>query len=117
MVPYFPATYPDELLYSVLARYHRHTCSTSPKQTLEDLYGIRSVIATADLPGHLLALSRHLPPERGLTAERLAVDFTLYPYYTAFQPQSIREAPTRPRIPCRCSSWYWVTASSSTFPC
>ena len=37
MLSYFPATYPDELLYSVLARYHRHTCSTSPKWTMNDL--------------------------------------------------------------------------------
>ncbi|HYD30293.1 MAG TPA: TnsD family Tn7-like transposition protein [Azospirillaceae bacterium] len=92
MVPYFPPIYPDELLYSVLARYHRHTCSTSPKRTLEDLYGQRGIIATVDLPGHLLALSRHLPPERGLTSERLAVDLTLFPYYVAFQPPSVREA-------------------------
>ena len=43
MLPYFPAPYPDELLYSLLARYHRHTCSVSPKGTLEDLFGSRNV--------------------------------------------------------------------------
>lgn len=89
ILPYFPAPYPDELLYSLLARYHRHTCSTSPKQTLEDLFGSRNVRATVDLPGHLAALSSHLPPDRRLTPERLAAEFTLFPYYVAFQPPMV----------------------------
>lgn len=92
MIPYFPAPYPDKLLYSLLARYHRHTCSPSPKQTLEDLFGCRTVRATVDLPGHLGALSRRLPPERGLTPERLAAGFTLLPYYSAFQPPAVAAA-------------------------
>ena len=89
MLPYFPRTYPDELLYSVLARYHRHTCSRSAAQTLGDLFGDHYVRATLDLPGHLGALSARLPPDRELTAERLALDFTLFPYWTAFQPAGV----------------------------
>lgn len=89
MLPYFSAPYPDELLYSLLARYHLHTCSVSPKQTLEDLFGSRNVRATVDLPGHLGALSCHIPPDRGSTSERLAADFTLLPYYVAFQPPAV----------------------------
>ncbi|WP_454018526.1 TnsD family Tn7-like transposition protein [Azospirillum sp. Marseille-Q6669] len=89
MLSYFPAPYPDELLYSLLARYHRHTCSVSPKGTLEDLFGNRNVRATVDLPGHLGALSRHLPPDRGLTPERLSAELTLFPYYIAFQPPTV----------------------------
>lgn len=89
MLSYFPTTYPDELLYSLLARYHRHTCSTSPKRTLEDLFGSRNIRATVDLPGHLAALSRRLPADRGLTPERLATDFTLFSYHAAFQPPAV----------------------------
>ena len=89
MLPYFPRTYPDELLYSVLARYHCHTCSRSAAQTLGDLFGDHYVRATLDLPGHLGALSARLPPDRELTAERLAKDFTLFPYWTAFQPAGV----------------------------
>jgi hypothetical protein len=89
MLPYFPAPYPDELLYSLLARYHRHTCTVSPKRTLDDLFGSRSVRATIDLPRHLGALSRHLPPDRALTPERLALEFTLFPYLTAYQPPAV----------------------------
>lgn len=89
MLSYFPRPYPDELLYSVLARYHRHTCSLSPKRTLDDLYGRRNVRAAVGLPGHLGALARRLPPELGLDPERLAMEFTLFPYHVAFQPPNV----------------------------
>ncbi len=91
MLAYFPEPYEDELLYSLLARYHRHMGSSSPKQTLDDLFGSRNVIAGLDLQGHLGRLSAHLPPEWGLTPERLAAEFTLHPYYLAFQPTAVRE--------------------------
>lgn len=89
MVSYFPVIYPDELLYSVLARYHRHTASRSPKRTLDDLFCERTVRATVDLPGHLGALSRRLPAERCLAPERLAAELTLFPYHVAFQSASV----------------------------
>jgi hypothetical protein len=92
MMPYFPRTYPDELLYSVLARYHRHMCCESPKRTLEELFGGRELRVAANAPGHLRALAANLPAERGLTAERLATEFTLYPYYIAFEPPRVRAA-------------------------
>lgn len=92
MLPYFPPAYPDELLYSLLARFHRHVGETSPKRTLDALFGNRSVRAGVVLQGHLQALSERLPPQRGLTPERLLADFTLYPYLTAFQPEDVRLA-------------------------
>lgn len=84
MLSYFPQIYRDELLYSVLARYHRHTGSTSPKQTLDDLFGNRHVHARLDLPGHLAQLEQRIPPERNLTCQRMIHELTLYPYYLAF---------------------------------
>jgi len=92
MLPYFPPAYPDELLFSLLARFHRHVGETSPKRTLEALFGNRSVRAGVALQGHLQALSERLPPQRELTPERLLADFTLYPYLTAFQPADVRLA-------------------------
>jgi len=92
MLPYFPPTYPDELLYSLLARFHRHIGETSPKRTLDTLFGNRSVRAGVMLQGHLGELSAHLPTERHLTPVRLLMDLTLYPYLTAFQPAEVRQA-------------------------
>ncbi|MBF0326211.1 MAG: TniQ family protein [Alphaproteobacteria bacterium] len=92
MLPYFPPAYPNELLYSLLARFHRHVGETSPKRTLDALFGNRSVRAGVLLQGHLQALSEHLPPQRELTPGRLLADFTLNPYLTAFQPADVRLA-------------------------
>lgn len=81
---YFPEIYPGELLYSVLARYHRHVGSTSAKHTLEDLFG-HVHAAGVDFQGFLGALCMRIPPARGLSPKRLARQYTHFPYYTAFQ--------------------------------
>lgn len=90
MLAYFPTIYPGELLYSVLARYHRHVGGTSPSRTNETLFGARHVIASLDLPGFLDTLAARIPPMRGLTVETLIDRTTLYPYYTAFEPAAVR---------------------------
>lgn len=95
MLPYFPALYPDETLYSVVARYHRHTAANSVKETLIDLFGSRSVRITPVLVGRLGNLARRLPPDRGLTPERLALSTTFYPYCVAYEPAPVRHAVLR----------------------
>lgn len=91
MLTYLPPTYPDELLYSLIARTHLHLGSTSSKRTIEMFFGSRNVRASVALPTHLGALSCRLPPERALSPESLLRDFTLYPYLTAFQPREVRD--------------------------
>lgn len=90
MLAYFPTIYPGELLYSVLARYHRHTGGESPSRTNEALFGERHVMASPDFPGHLATLAARIPKRRGLTVETLIERTTLYPYYTAFEPSAVR---------------------------
>ncbi|MDN9011440.1 TniQ family protein [Brevibacillus laterosporus] len=38
MLGYFPTPYPDELLYSVIARYHTHMGNLSFKSTQEQVF-------------------------------------------------------------------------------
>lgn len=90
MLSYFPSIYPGELLYSVLARYHRHVGLPGPMHTLETLFGNRKVVATLDLQGHLQLLANRIPPERGLTVDRMIDTLTLYPYFIAFEPPSLQ---------------------------
>lgn len=90
MLAYFPTALPDELLYSRLARYHRHCCSSSAKQTLEDLFGDRSVRASIDLQCHLRALSERMPTGVREQPEALART-TLFGLHTAFQPRHIMQ--------------------------
>ena len=84
MTSFFPTTYPDELLYSILARYHVRSGNISPKATLRELFGTTTVTATVDLPSHLNALVQNLPPLSKHTVESLIQKHTLYPFYAPF---------------------------------
>lgn len=89
MLAYFPAIYPDELLYSVLARYYLHVGLPPLANSHETLFGKRSVIASYDLIGSLNILAERIPAERGLSAEAL-LNMSLYPYCVAFEPCEVR---------------------------
>lgn len=90
MMTYFPEIYPGELLYSVLARYHRHTGAASPIHTMEALFGRRMVVASVDLQGGLDVLAARIPAGRGLDSDAIISDLTLLPYYAAFHSLRIR---------------------------
>ena len=86
----FPVPYPDELLYSTVARAGVHFGITSPKQLLDEVFNDRKVVATADLPSHIEAIAQQYPISLGLTAETLAYKHTLFPLYAPFIPESRR---------------------------
>ena len=84
----FPTPYPNELIYSTIARAGIHHAITSPKQLLEEVFANRKVIATIDLPSHLICLLKHLPPY--YTLENLAYKHTLFPIHALFSPENTR---------------------------
>ncbi|MED5017446.1 TnsD family Tn7-like transposition protein [Paenibacillus chibensis] len=86
LLVYFPTLYKDELLYSSIARYHVVSGNKTQRQTIEDLFGNRSVCATADLPSHLMCLSNNLNGQ--YTADQIIKNHTLLPYYTCFMKQN-----------------------------
>lgn len=88
----FPAIMPGEALYSAIACYHLWSGNDAGVHSHQELFGVRAVRATFDLPNSIAALAERLPPERGLTAGRLARDHTLIGYATAFLPRSEAEA-------------------------
>ena len=86
MIPCFPSPFPDELLYSVCARYSDRI-QYSDKQFLnQELFGDRNVTTVVDLPSHLNHLISVLPPGYGYTAQRLIDEHTLLPFYAPFLP-------------------------------
>lgn len=87
MLSFFPKPYPDEILYSMLARYHIRSGNISPKMTLKELFNSTTTIATADLPCHLETLVAQLPLISAITVEELIQQHTLYPIYAPFLPQ------------------------------
>jgi hypothetical protein len=84
MLSFFPTPYPDEVLYSVLARYHIRSANLSPKATLKDLFSTTNVISTVDLPAHLQSLSDKLSHFKVYTFENLINELTLYRFYSPF---------------------------------
>ena len=87
MLSFFPKPYPDEILYSVLARYHIRSGNTGPKLTVQELFNAKNAIATADLPANLETLTTNLSLVSQFTVEALIQHHTLYRFYAAFLPQ------------------------------
>lgn len=85
-----PLPYPDELLYSVITRYHLRINNSSPKWTLREVYGTSNVIPTLDLPSHLDNLSQRSQATR-VSSDQWIDDHTLYSYYAPFLPSERRK--------------------------
>ena len=85
MASFFPTPYPDELLYSLIARFHVRSGNLSPKATIEELFSSRTASSIADMPCNIDALIKAAPAFIKLNAEQLIQDNTLYPYYMVFQ--------------------------------
>lgn len=79
---YFPRLYPDELLYSGIARCRVHLGIGNHKTLLHMLFGDSKVGAITDLPSRLTVLSNNT----GLDAEGLILNHTLFPLYAPFIP-------------------------------
>lgn len=82
----FPLPYPEELLYSTIARAGVHDGDTSPKQLLDKVFNNRKVIATVDLPCHVQAIANQYPNTLGMNANVLIYRHTLWPIYAPFHP-------------------------------
>ena len=85
----FPKPYPDELLYSILARARVRFCEVSPKRLIDLAMGTRTAISTINLPSRLNALSE----TNSLTlpsSEQLTYNNTLFPLYAPFMPENRR---------------------------
>lgn len=86
----FPIPYPNELIYSTVARSKIRAGITSPKQLLDDIFANRKVIATVDLPCHLSKLTK-LYPAGQYDVNALAYKHTLFPLYAPFIPEERRQ--------------------------
>jgi len=83
---FFPTPYPDELLYSIIARYKKWSGEMNHRSILHDLFGNVYVSASMDLPSHIGHLVERLPITSNITVERLIQEHTMYPFYSAFLP-------------------------------
>ena len=84
MICYFPAPYPDELWYSVCARFSDRMQFGSETGVMQALYGRRHAVATADLPQRLAEMTSQLPPGHPCTPDSIIDQHTILPYYSPF---------------------------------
>lgn len=82
MLPFFTNPYPDELLYSAIARYHFYCGNLDFKDTLEELFGSRSMIPSVEIGSHFSILAEKLGSHYSI--ENLLANHTIYPYYAMF---------------------------------
>ncbi len=88
-IAYFPKIYPDELLYSFLARYYQHSAYPRYVFAVEDIYTSKDVRPSTEFIsemneeflGYLL---------RKMPLEELIEKHTMFPYYCRFVPKERR---------------------------
>lgn len=82
MLPFFTDPYPDELIYSAIARYHFYSGNIDYKDTLEEVFQNRSVIPSVEIGSHFHALVQQMGSH--YSVEHLLVKHTIYPFYAPF---------------------------------
>lgn len=86
MIEHFPDPYPDELLYSVWARYSDQVRYPTHQDVLQELFGIITARPIVDLPCHLGYFISNLPTGHLYTLDKLIGCHTLFPFYSPFLP-------------------------------
>lgn len=84
MIGFFPVPYPDEILYSVFARYHARSGNKYFAATAESLFGHDAARIVTELPNKLGFLVSQLQPGSSFTAGRFIDQNTLFPFYAPF---------------------------------
>lgn len=90
MIAYFPTIYPDELLYSQLARYYTKSGYMAYTFAAEELFISKTVrpdieFVNAYTPDAIQAITRNLP------METVVEKHTMFPYYGRFLPRERRQ--------------------------
>jgi hypothetical protein len=107
MIGFFPDPYPDELLYSVCARYHHRAGYRAYSYTSRDLFGA-SAAAAIGLQGRLNHLIAALPPGHRYSVAQLIDQHTLLPFYAPFlPPERVRRLRSLMAEEGRGQSVYW----------
>jgi hypothetical protein len=82
----WPDPYPDELFYSICARYSQRVRYSSKRFVVAELFGTGQAMACVSLPSHLSYLVSQLPPKFNYDIDRIINQHTLLPYFAPFLP-------------------------------
>jgi hypothetical protein len=81
----FPDPYPDELMYSVCARYINIMRYTNKIYAIRDLFG-RVIMPSVEFPNRLDYLASSLPPNHKYTVDEFIDNHTPFSFYAQFLP-------------------------------
>lgn len=85
MLCHLPAPYPDELLYSVIARYTKYIGASNVYPVMVNVAGRRKR-SCVDLPSSLNAISERTSMVWDMSGEEIADRLTLFPYHARYVP-------------------------------
>ncbi|AIY08776.1 hypothetical protein LK13_09350 [Paenibacillus polymyxa] len=109
----FPTPLPDEVLYSVFARYHVNSGNGSCRKTLRDLFSTSNDSAVTAYSGHLYALHTRIPG-KAIPVSYLLEHHTLIPYYRPFIPENRYNRILQNLVHMNCQSIYmWMGLPAS----
>jgi Tn7-like transposition protein D/TniQ len=84
MIRCFPDPRPDEILYSLWARFSYRVRYFSEKYILRELFGSDRIHPVIDLPCHIGLFTEKFPPDCKYTADYFIDQHTLFPLYSPF---------------------------------
>jgi Tn7-like transposition protein D/TniQ len=84
MLASFPSPYPDELFYSICARYSERMRYPTRRAVIKDLFSSLAVVATIALPSRLATLVDKLPTIYNYSADKFIDEHTLFPLLRPF---------------------------------
>lgn len=116
MVAYFPTPYPDELLYSVLARNCRHTGLPPDALVNVEILGKRHAIPSFDLPFGLKSLAALIPSAKEFSSKYLLIHRTTFNYLVAFATPVMAKQATKSVLKGKVTDWYLKLGMAALVP-
>jgi Tn7-like transposition protein D/TniQ len=86
MICHFPRGYPEEIFYSICARYSDRMQYRTEQALARDLFG-REISAKVIFPNGLGNLVTRLSPNHHYTVDDIIANYTLLPFYQPFLPE------------------------------
>jgi hypothetical protein len=83
---FFPFLYEDELMFSVLARYHLYSGNENTKTTMGEMFGSSNICASTIFPANLDQICKRLPIPDAYTTDNFINKHTFLPYFSPFIP-------------------------------
>jgi len=94
-VYFFPVAYPDELFYSIMARYNTMTGNNAAIHTVDDAFHTKAAVSTIEFPSRLNMLNLSMPSSIQLDVRSIIEKNTLLNFYCAFKSPEIKKEITK----------------------